>query len=36
MEHGVAMARKGGLGPGDVLNTLTADEFLAFARRRRP
>jgi len=36
MEHGVAMARKGGLGPGDVLNALTADEFLAFARRRRP
>jgi DNA polymerase (family 10) len=35
MEHGVAMARKGGLGPSDVLNTLTADEFVAFARRRR-
>jgi len=36
MELGVAMARKGGLTAGDVLNTLTADEFIAFARRRRP
>ena len=36
MDLGVAMARKGGLGTGDVLNTLTADEFIAFARRRRP
>jgi DNA polymerase (family X) len=32
---GVAMARKAGLGPRDVLNTLTADEFVAYARRRR-
>jgi DNA polymerase (family 10) len=36
MDLGVAMARKGGLEAGDVLNTLTADEFIAFARRRRP
>jgi DNA polymerase (family 10) len=35
MELGVAMARKGGLVAGDVLNTLTAEEFMAFARRRR-
>jgi DNA polymerase (family 10) len=35
MEFGLAMARKGGLAAGDVLNTLSADEFLAFARRRR-
>ncbi len=35
MEYGVAMARKGGLAAGDVLNTLSADEFVAFARRRR-
>ncbi len=34
-EFGVAMARKGGLGPGDILNTRSADGFLAFARARR-
>ncbi len=34
-EFGVAMARKGGLGPADVLNTRSVEEFLAFARRRR-
>jgi DNA polymerase (family X) len=34
MEMGVRVARKGWLGPGDVLNTLPADDFLAFARRR--
>jgi DNA polymerase (family 10) len=32
---GVGIARKGWLGPGDVLNARTADEVLAFARRRR-
>ena len=35
MALGVAMARKGGLGPADVLNTRSADEFLSFAARRR-
>lgn len=35
VEFGVAMARKAGLGPSDVLNTLSADEFVAHARRRR-
>jgi hypothetical protein len=28
------VARKGGLGPEQVLNTRSADEFLAFARKR--
>ncbi len=32
---GVATARKGWLGPSNVLNTRTADEVLAFARARR-
>ena len=32
---GVGIARKGGLGPGDILNTRPVEEFLAFARRRR-
>jgi len=32
---GVSMARKGWLGASDVLNTRSADEVLAFARRRR-
>jgi DNA polymerase (family X) len=32
---GVSMARKGWLRPSDVLNTRSADEVLAFARRRR-
>jgi len=32
---GVSMARKGWLGAPDVLNTRSADEVLAFARRRR-
>lgn len=31
---GLGLARKGGLGPNDILNTRTAEEFLAFARRR--
>jgi DNA polymerase (family 10) len=34
MRHGVGVARKGGLGPEQVLNTRSADEFLAFARKR--
>ncbi len=33
---GVLMARKAWLGPADVLNARSVDEFLAFARRRRP
>ena len=33
---GVAIARKGWLGPDDVLNTRDAEAFLAHARRRRP
>jgi len=32
---GVSMARKGWLGASDVLNTRSANEVLAFARRRR-
>ncbi len=32
---GVSIARKGWLGPADVLNTRGVDEVLAFARRRR-
>ncbi len=36
MRYGVAMARKGGLGPGDILNTRPVEAFLAFARARRP
>ncbi|MBC7844065.1 MAG: hypothetical protein H7099_17250 [Gemmatimonadaceae bacterium] len=32
---GVSMARKGWLGASDVLNTRSADEVLAYARRRR-
>lgn len=35
MEMGVRIARKGWLGPADVVNTRPADEFLRFARRRR-
>lgn len=35
LELGVAIARKGWLTPGDVLNTRSADEVLAFARARR-
>jgi DNA polymerase (family 10) len=36
VEYGVGMARKGWLGPSDILNARPVDEFLAFARRRRP
>jgi DNA polymerase (family 10) len=33
--YGVRVARKGWLEARDVLNTLPAEEFLAFAARRR-
>ena len=33
---GVGIARKGGLGPDDILNCLDADAFTAFACKRRP
>lgn len=35
MRYGVGMARKGWLSREDVLNTRSADDFLAFARARR-
>lgn len=35
MTIGIGIARKGGLGAGDVLNARSADEVLAFARARR-
>jgi DNA polymerase (family 10) len=35
VEYGVAMAKKGWLGAGDVLNARPVDDFLAFARARR-
>ncbi|HTS87439.1 MAG TPA: DNA polymerase/3'-5' exonuclease PolX [Gemmatimonadales bacterium] len=35
VDYGVAMARKGGLSPEEVLNTLSADQFLAHAAGRR-
>lgn len=35
VEYGVGMARKGWLGPADILNARSADEFVAYARRRR-
>ena len=35
VEFGVGMARKGWLGPADVLNALPVDGFLAHAARRR-
>ena len=35
MTWGVGLARKGGLLPDDILNTRSAEEFLAFASRRR-
>ena len=34
MEYGVGIARKGWLTRGEVLNCLTADEFLRVARSR--
>ena len=35
VDFGVAMARKGWLGPDDILNARPLDEFLAHAARRR-
>jgi DNA polymerase (family 10) len=35
VEHGVAAARKAGVGPGAVLNARGADAVLAFARAKR-
>jgi DNA polymerase (family 10) len=35
VEFGVGIARKGGLGPDDILNCLDAEAFLAFAQARR-
>jgi DNA polymerase (family X) len=35
VEIGVGLARKAWLEPGDILNALSADDVLAFARRRR-
>lgn len=34
--YGVGVARKGGLGPDDLLNCRDLDGFLAFAQARRP
>jgi DNA polymerase (family 10) len=34
MRYGVLMARRGWLGPADVLNTLRADKFAAALRKR--
>lgn len=36
VEFGVGIARKGGLGPSDILNCRDAAGFLAFAASRRP
>ncbi|HEV2292027.1 MAG TPA: DNA polymerase/3'-5' exonuclease PolX [Gemmatimonadales bacterium] len=35
MEWGIGIARKGWLTAGDILNTRSVEEFLAFARKRR-
>ncbi len=35
VDFGIGIARKGGLGPDDILNCRSAEEFLAFARARR-
>ena len=35
VELGVGIARKGGLGPEEILNTRAAEQFLAFGRSRR-
>jgi DNA polymerase (family 10) len=35
MEYGLAMARKGWLSPGHILNARPVGEFVAYARRRR-
>jgi DNA polymerase (family 10) len=36
VEYGVGIARKGGLGPDDILNCRSADDFVSFAQKRRP
>jgi DNA polymerase (family 10) len=36
VDYGVGIARKGGLGPGDILNSLDAAAFVQFAQKRRP
>lgn len=36
LELGVATARRGWLAPSEVLNTLQAEPFLAWARKKRP
>jgi DNA polymerase (family 10) len=33
VDAGLAMARKAGLGPADILNARPVDDFLSFARR---
>jgi len=35
VEFGMNMARKGWLGPGNLLNTRSVGDFIAYARRRR-
>jgi DNA polymerase (family X) len=35
VEFGTGIARKGWLGPEDIVNVKTVDEFVAFARKRR-
>jgi len=35
VHFGIGIARKGWLGPQDILNTRSADEFMAYAARRR-
>jgi DNA polymerase (family 10) len=35
VDYGVGMARKGWLGPDDVVNTRPVEDFLAFAAKRR-
>lgn len=35
VEYGVGMARKGWLGPDDILNARPVGDFVAYARRRR-
>jgi DNA polymerase (family 10) len=36
MEFGVGIARKAGLAPEEILNTRPVEDFLTFARSRRP
>jgi DNA polymerase (family 10) len=36
VHFGVGIARKGWLGPDNVLNTRSAADFVAYAARRRP